>query len=142
LEDPEYRSKLVERLNAMRDTCATFASITIAVVAIAAALFVNPKSIELPILVIVGGAAVSLVIGAVVLIHAVDACDTAMNPQLDCSTLENVRYLAMNYYAVGLFCLIGALLLCIAIVNPYLTPATSVVYMCVAWNYFFFWQRH
>lgn len=138
--DSGYHSKLVNKLNAMRDTCATFASITIAIIAIAAAIVMGTGFTKFPIQLIAIGTAFSLVIGAVFLIHAVDACDTAMNPRIDTSMLEKIRHLAMNYYAVGLFCLISAILLSVAIVNPYLTVAASIIYMTVVWHYFFVWK--
>jgi hypothetical protein len=142
LDDVDYHSKLVKKLSETRGTCATFASLTFGIIAIAAGLSIGAKSVDFGVQVIVGVAAFLLVIGAIVLIHAVDACDTAMNPQVDRSTLEEIRHLIMNYYAIGSYCLVGAVLMSISIINPYLSASASIFYMAFVWHYFFFWKWH
>lgn len=138
LSESEYLSKLVEKLSAMRSTCATFAGITIAVLGIIVVVGVSLGSFALQL--VVYSVVSFLIVAAILLIHAVDACDTAANPRIPIAMLERIRRTAMNYYAVGLFCLIASVLLGVSIVNPYLTAVSSIVYMAIVCHYFFIWE--
>lgn len=136
-----YKKQLLDKLNAARDTSAGFASITTAIVGIIVAVAtwqgsVRPAYIDA----IIFATTFLLVLATIILIHCIDMCDTALNPHLPISMLERIRAEAMNYYALGLFSLIAAMLLGIAVINPYLTTMASISYMLIVLHYFFMWE--
>lgn len=137
-----YKKKLLDKLDATRNTSASFASIATAIIGVIVAVATWQGSIRPAYVdVIVFFTTFMLILATIILIHCIDMCDTALNPNMPISMLERIRVQAMNYYALGLFSLIAALLLGIAVINPYLTAFASISYMLVVLHYFFMWEK-
>jgi len=139
-EKESYRGDLLAKLDSARETCSSLASLATGIIGIIIAVSTIAGVSVLSTQILLAATTFLLIVSTLLLMHGVDLYDSALNPGIPMSVLENIRRGGVTYYSWGLFLLVVSMILGVGLIHPYLSLLGSIAYIIAASGYLFLWE--